>query len=87
MILDRAAKEKEAAIAMISAAVDALETVYGPSVAVGDQDAVMELDMHGTRMTTLRSKLQAYPCSALNAMFFEDRWPATDQDKDEHGRR
>ena len=38
-------------------------------------------------MTTLRSTLQACPRSALAAMFNEERWPATDKDKDEHGRR
>ncbi|CAM9105415.1 unnamed protein product, partial [Laminaria digitata] len=87
MVLDRAVKEMEAAGARVSAAVRARETVYGPSVAAGEQDAVVELNVRETRMTTLRSTLQACPRSALAAMFNEERWPATDKDKDEHGRR
>ena len=86
VVLDRAAKEMEAAGERVSAAVDALETVYGPSVAAGEQETVVELNVRGVRMTTLRSTLQACPRSALATMF-EDRWPATDKDKDEHGRR
>lgn len=38
-------------------------------------------------MTTLRSTLQACPDSALATRFDEDKWPATDKDVDEHGRR
>ena len=87
MVLDRAVEEMEVAGARVSAAVGALETVYGPSVAAGEQDAVVELNVRGVRMTTLRSTLQACPCSALAAMFDEERWPATDKDKDEHGGR
>ncbi|CAN0326028.1 unnamed protein product, partial [Laminaria digitata] len=87
VVLDRAVKEMEAAGSRVSAAVGALETVYGPSVAAGEQDAVVELNVRGTRMTTLRSTLQACPRSALATMFDEERWPATDKDKDEHGRR
>ncbi|CAN0382721.1 unnamed protein product, partial [Laminaria digitata] len=87
VVLKHAVKEMEAAGARVSAAVVALETVYGPSVAAGEQDAVVELNVRGKRMTTLRSTLQACPRSALAAMFNEERWPATDKDKDEHGRR
>eukprot|EP00904_Undaria_pinnatifida_P000589 jgi/Undpi1/10530/HiC_scaffold_29.g12980.m1 len=87
VVLDRAVKEMEAAGARVSAAVGALETVYGPSVAAWEQDSVVELNVRGTRITTLRSTLQACPCSALAAMFNEERWPATDKDKDEHGGR
>ena len=87
VVLDRAVKEMEAAGARVSAAVGALETVYGPSVATREQDAVVELNVRKMRMPILRSTLQACPCSALAAMFDEDRWLATDKDKDEHGRR
>ena len=65
MILDRAVKEKESVGAKISAAVGALQTVYGPTVvaatvaAAGEQDTVVELNVRGTRRTTLRSTLQA----------------------------
>ncbi|CAM9286525.1 unnamed protein product, partial [Laminaria digitata] len=82
VVLDRAAKEMEAAGARVSAAVSALETVYGPSVAAGEQEAVVELNVRGMRMTTLRSTLQACPRSALATMFDADRWPVTGKDKD-----
>ena len=87
VVLDRAVKEMGVARARVAAAADALETVYGPSVAAGGHDAVIELNVRGTRMTTLLSTLQACPSSALAVMFNEDRWPAIDNDKDEHGRR
>ena len=87
MVLDRAVKEMEVAGARVSAAVDALETVYGPSVVEGEQDTVVELNVRGTRMTTLLSTLQLCPRAALAAMFNEDRWPATEKDKDKHGGR
>ncbi|CAN0305197.1 unnamed protein product, partial [Laminaria digitata] len=85
VVLDHAVKEMEAAGARVSAAVGALKTVYGPSVAAGEQDAVVELNVRGTGMTTLRSTLQACPRSALAPMFDEARWPATGKDKDQHG--
>ncbi|CAN0490036.1 unnamed protein product, partial [Laminaria digitata] len=87
VVLHRAVQEMEAAGARVSAAVGALETVYGPSVAAGEQDTVVELNVRGTRMTTLRSTLQACPLSALTTMFDAERWPATGKDKDENGRR
>ena len=87
VVLDRAVNESEAAGARVSAAVGALQTVYGPSVAAGEHDTVVELNVRGTRVTTLRSTLQACPGSALATIFNEDRWPATDKNKDEHGRR
>ncbi|CAM9635236.1 unnamed protein product, partial [Laminaria digitata] len=77
----------EVASARVSAAVGAVETVYGPSVAAGEQDPVVELNVRGARMTTLRSTLQACPRSALATMFDEGRWPATDKDKDQDGGR
>ncbi|CAN0266648.1 unnamed protein product, partial [Laminaria digitata] len=86
-VLNRAAKEMEAASAKVSAAVGALETVYGPSVAAGGQDIVVELNVRGTRMTTLRSTLQACPRSVLATMFDAERWPSIDEDNDEHGGR
>ncbi|CAM9580160.1 unnamed protein product, partial [Laminaria digitata] len=87
VVLDRAVKEMEEAGARVSAVVGGLETVYGPSVAAGEQDTVVELNVRGTGMTTLRSTLQACPHSALATMFDAERWPATENDKDEHGRR
>lgn len=73
--------------AKAAASVDALATVYGPHVAAGKEDSVIELSVRGTRMTTLRSTLQACPDSALAARFDDDKWPATDKDVDERGRR
>ena len=87
VVLDRAVKEKEAAAARVSAAVSTLQTVYGPSVAAGEHDTVVDLNVRGIKMTTLRSTLQACSRSALARMFDEERWPATDKDKDEHGGR
>ncbi|CAB1119519.1 unnamed protein product [Ectocarpus sp. CCAP 1310/34] len=65
----------------------ALAAVYGPEVARGAIDTVVELSVRGTRMTTLRSTLRACRESALAALFNEDKWPATDKDVDEQGRR
>lgn len=87
VVLDRAVKEMETAGARVSAAADALNTMYGPSVAAGEQDTVVELNVRGTRMTTLRSTLQVCPRSALAAMFDAERWPGSGKDKDEYGGR
>ena len=70
-----------------AASVEALTALYGPAVAAGKQDTVIELSVRGTRMTTLRSTLQACPDSALAARFDENKWPATEKDVDERGRR
>ena len=70
-----------------AASANALAAVYGPNVAEGKEDGVVELSVHGTRMMTLRSTLQACPDSALAARFDEERWPATEKDVDERGRR
>lgn len=71
----------------LEAAARALAAIYGPAVAAGEQDAVVELSVNGTRMTALRSTLQACPDSALAARFDESKWPTTEKDVDEHGRR
>lgn len=71
----------------IAASANALEAVYGPDVAKGNDDPVVELSVRGSRVTTLLSTLHACPESVLATMFNEDRWPATDKDVDEHGRR
>eukprot|EP00903_Cladosiphon_okamuranus_P013730 g12783.t1 len=73
--------------AKVSASAKVLEMVYGPHIAAGDEDPVVELSVCGTRMTTLRSTLQACPDSALVTRFDEARWPANERDVDEHGRR
>ena len=71
----------------VSAATKALQAVYGPDIAAGDEDPVVELSVRGARMTTLRSTLQVCPDSALATRFDETKWPANEKDVDEHGRR
>lgn len=71
----------------VMAAVQALETMYGPGVAAGKGDTVINLSVRGTSITTLRSTLQACPESALATRFNEERWPANGKDVDEEGRR
>ncbi|CAM9839463.1 unnamed protein product [Ectocarpus sp. 8 AP-2014] len=85
--LHQAEAELEQAHSKAVASCDALAAVYGPEVARGAIDTVVELSVRGTRMTTLRSTLQACRESALAALFNEDKWPATDKDVDEQGRR
>lgn len=69
------------------ASVNALTAVYAPDVAAGQKDTVVERSVRGTRLTTLRSTLQACPDSAPAARFDEDKWPATDKDMDARGWR
>lgn len=71
----------------VTAAAELLATVYGPDVAAGKRDTVVELNIRGTFVTTLSSTLQACPDSALAARFNENTWPANGKDADEHGRR
>eukprot|EP00903_Cladosiphon_okamuranus_P014564 g13508.t1 len=73
--------------AKAAASVDALAAVYRPHVAAGEEDPVIELNVRGTRMTTLRSTLQACPDSALAARFDKDKWPATEKEMDDRGRQ
>lgn len=70
-----------------SASAKALAAVYGPRVAAGMRDGVVELSVRGIRMTTLRSTLQACSKSALAARFDPEKWPASGKDLDEHGRQ
>lgn len=85
--LRQAFAELEEANAKAGASVNALTAVYGPDVAAGKEDAVVELSVRGTRLTTLRSTLQACPGSALAARFDESKWPATEKDVDARGWR
>lgn len=61
--------------------------VFGPHVAAGKEDPVVELSVRGSRMTTLRSTLQVCADSALAVRFDDEKWPVTEKDLDEHGRR
>lgn len=86
MALRDAEIELRRATARVSSAAKALEAVYGPDIAAGIKDPVVELSVRGFRMTTLRSTLQVCPDSALAARFDEARWPANEKDVDKHGR-
>ena len=48
--------------------------------ATGKPDPIVELEIRGTRMTTLRSTLQACPESALAARFDDSKWPSDGED-------
>ncbi len=69
-----------------AAALRALEIVYGPDIASGKKDEVVELSVRGTRATTLRSTLTVFPDSVF-ATWFNGNWQPTEKDLDEHGRR
>lgn len=51
-----------------------MAAVYGPDIASGRPDPVVELSVGGMRMTTLQSTLQVFPMSALGASFDESKW-------------
>ncbi|CAN0037330.1 unnamed protein product, partial [Ectocarpus fasciculatus] len=87
IFLQEAAKELSLAKDRTNACATALVAVYGPDVAIGTKDGVVELSVRGTRMTTLRSTLQIFPDSALAARFDEEKWPAAKKDLDSNGRR
>eukprot|EP00752_Nemacystus_decipiens_P018449 g16539.t1 len=73
--------------AKVSAAAKAFAAVYGPHVAAGEEDPVVELNVRGSRVTTLLSTLRACPDSALAARFDKSKWPATEGEVDDQGRR
>ena len=85
--LQHAFKRMEGAEARVTAASQALRTVYGPDLEANKEGFVVELNVRGTMMTTLRSTLQACPESALAARFDEGKWPVQETDCDEEGRR
>lgn len=64
----------------VEAAASALATVYGPDIASGKPDPVVELVVRGARMATLRSTLQVCPESALAARYDESKWPIDGKD-------
>ena len=84
MAISYARAELEEAQGRAAAAVRALKIVYGPDVASGKQDEVMELSVRGVSMTTLRSTLEVCPDSVFIA-WFADRWSGG-SGKDEDGR-
>ncbi|CAN0473508.1 unnamed protein product [Ectocarpus sp. 8 AP-2014] len=86
MVLQEAGNELARAKARVTTCATALSAVYGPDVATGKEEDVVELSVRGTRITTLRSTLQDCPDSALAVMFDKDKWPATVKDLDSNGR-
>lgn len=68
-------------------AFQAVEDVYGSRVLAGEKDAVVELTIRGTVMTTLRSTLQACADSVLADMFNDERGPSNENTVDAQGRR
>ncbi|CAM9735807.1 unnamed protein product, partial [Ectocarpus fasciculatus] len=87
VVLREASNELAAAKARTTACATALAAVYGPVVADGQEEDVVELSVRGTAMTTLRSTLRMCPDSALAARFDEEKWPAAKKDLDSNGRR
>ncbi|CAM9656833.1 unnamed protein product [Ectocarpus sp. 13 AM-2016] len=87
MTLQDASIELSLANARTTACATALAAVYGPDVANGQEEDVVELSVRGTEMTTLRSTLRICLDSALAAQFDEDKWPAAKKDIDSNGRR
>ena len=85
--LQQAEAELAHATARTTACAVSLAEVFGPDIAAGKKDPVVELSVRSTRMTTLRSTLQMCPDSAFAARFDDEKWPATEKDLDEHGRR
>lgn len=64
-----------------AAAAEALTIVYGPNVARGEEDCVLELSVRGMSVTTLRSTLEACPDSVFPAWLSElDSGPESDDD-------
>ena len=66
-----------------SAAANAFEAVYGPDVAAGKEDPIVELSVRGTRVMTWRSTLQVCLDSTLATRYDETRWSACEKDVDE----
>lgn len=58
-----------------AASVEALANLYGPEVAAGKQDGVVELSVSGIRMTTMCSTLRACSEPALAARIHDSKWP------------
>ena len=84
--LYHAQTELSTASSKVAASRDALAGIYGPDVAAGKKDPVVELSVRGpratARITTLLSTLQACPDSAL-ARRFGSNWT---ESEDAHGR-
>ncbi|CAN0242941.1 unnamed protein product [Ascophyllum nodosum] len=80
ILLNDAQVELRLAKKRARAATYALAAMYGPEIASGTPDPVVELNVRGTTMTTLSSTLRACPESALAARFDETKWPSDGKD-------
>ncbi|CAN0390995.1 unnamed protein product, partial [Ectocarpus fasciculatus] len=87
MVLQEARNELSVAEARTTECEAALAAVYGPDVATGTEEDVVELSVRGARVTTLRTTLQICPESSLATRFDEDKWPPAEKDLDDNGRR
>lgn len=84
MALKQCRDELSVAGERVSASCSALAAVYGPHVAVGEKDVVIEMNVHGVRMAALRSTLQACPESSLALHFSEGVSRTTGERADQH---
>lgn len=83
--LQRAKADLEQTNARLDEAVQTMTELYGPGVP-GETDAVLDLAIRGTPMSTLWSTLQVCPDSAL-AIMFSERWQKGKKGVDAQGRR
>ena len=80
VLLNDAQVELTLAEQRVKVATYALAAMYGPEIASGTPDPLVELNVRGTTMTTLRSTLRACPESALAARYDETKWPSDGKD-------
>lgn len=73
--LSHARTELTKAGLVAAASANALLALYGPDIAAGKEDDVVELSVRGTRFTTLRSTLQACPDSVFSLEFSREGPP------------
>eukprot|EP00903_Cladosiphon_okamuranus_P007901 g7633.t1 len=87
MALSYAQAELREAKNRAAAAAEALKIVYGPKVARGGEDSVVELSVRGMSVTTLRSTLEACPDSVFPAWLLSESSSAPgSEDHDSGGR-
>ena len=80
ILLNDAQDELTLAEQRVKVATYALTVMYGPDIASGKPDPLVELNVRGSKMTTLRSTLRACPESALAARFDEGKGPSDGKD-------
>lgn len=85
MALSYAQAELREAKNRAAAAAEALTIVYGPKVARGEEDSVVELTVRGMSVTTLRSTLEACPDSVFPTWLLSDSSSAPESEDDDSG--